>query len=292
MQDTRRRAPSPPFSEQTQPHPGSEQAMTPKPDHGEESYQGYGRLQDRIALITGADSGIGRAVALAFAREGAHVAFSHVPDAEDDDAAETRNLIEDADREAMTVAADLSDPDTCKELVQSVTDQFGRIDILVNNAAFQGKSVDRFEEIDDERLAHTFAVNIQAMFRITRHALPFMGDGSKIINTASIQAFEPSPGILDYASTKAAIVNFTRGLSSELIERGIRVNAIAPGPVWTPLIPQSFPAEVVANFGSSNPMKRPAQPADLAPSYVFLASDESRFTTGEVLAVTGGLRTF
>lgn len=290
MRDPRHAAKKPPFARQQQEAPGSDTALRPKADHGEDDYRGHDRLRDRVAIITGGDSGIGRAVAIAFAREGAHVAISHLP-TEADDAAETCRLVQAADREVIARAVDLRDVEGCYALVDAAVAEFGRLDILVNNAAYQGPAVGAFEEIDAERIAHTFAVNIEAQFHITRRALPHMKEGATIINTASIQAYDPSPSILDYACTKAAIVCFTRGLASELIERGIRVNAVAPGPVWTPLIAQSFGEEKVASFGSDNPMERPAQPAELAPSYVFLASDESRFTTGEVLAVTGGRRT-
>jgi NAD(P)-dependent dehydrogenase (short-subunit alcohol dehydrogenase family) len=264
--------------------------MRPEPDHGEESYVGHGRLEGQVALVTGGDSGIGRAVSIAFAREGADVAISHVGDGETADADETLRWVSKAGRKGTRHAVDLADPSACERLVEEVAGAYGRVDVLVTNAAFQGKTVERFEELDAARVRHTFAVNIEAMFHVTRAALPHMKAGGVILNTASIQAFDPSPSILDYACTKAAIHNFTKGLSKELIERGIRVNAIAPGPVWTPLIPQSFPPEATSGQGSSNPMGRPAQPAELAPAYVFLACDESRFITGEILAVTGGPR--
>lgn len=266
--------------------------MEPRPDHGEETYKGSGRLWDRVALITGGDSGIGRAVAIAYAREGADVALSYYSDMEADDAAETRGWIEKVSRRASVHQADLSRAAECRRLVADVADQFGRIDVLVNNASYQGEAVERFEALSDERIRHTFATNIEAMFTITREALPHMSAGSVIINTTSIQSQDPSPGILDYAATKAAITNFTKGLARHLIERGIRVNAVAPGPVWTPLIAQSFEAEKVESFGAQNPMGRPAQPAEVAPAFVFLASDESRFVVGDILAVTGGRRLF
>jgi NAD(P)-dependent dehydrogenase (short-subunit alcohol dehydrogenase family) len=262
--------------------------MDPPPDYGESSYVGQGRLRGKKALITGGDSGIGRAVALAFAREGADVAFSFVADAESRDAAITASLIRDERRRALAVGVHLEDQRDCHQLIKKTIDELGGIDVLVNNAATQEKSIERFEELTPERIERTFAVNVFALFHITRAALSQMKPGAAIINTASIQAFEPSPNILDYAVTKAAVVNFTKGLSRELIDRGIRVNAVAPGPVWTPLIVQSFDPEEVAEFGKSNPTGRPAQPVELAPAYVFLASDEARFITGEVLAVTGG----
>lgn len=264
--------------------------MRPRPDHGEESYVGYGRLEGRVALITGGDSGIGRAVAIAFAREGADVAISHLGNGETKDAEETLRWVAKAGRRGTHHPAELSTSDACEQLVREVVGVHGRIDLLVNNAAFQGREVDRFEEIDAERVRHAFAVNVESMFHITRAALRHMQHGAAIVNTTSIQAFDPSPSILDYACTKAAIYNFTKGLAKSLIERGIRVNAVAPGPVWTPLIPQSFEAEHVKQHGKASPMGRPAQPAEVAPSYVFLASDESRFITGEVIGVTGGTR--
>jgi hypothetical protein len=276
----------PPFPAQEQERPGVESQMRPKADHGETSYKGMGRLKDRIALITGADSGIGRAVALAFAREGADVAIAYL--SEHEDAAETKRLVEEAGRRALTIAGDLADEATCKKLVEDTVKQFGRIDILVNNAAEQGKMVERFEDIDAARVERTFRVNILAMFHMVRHALPHMKPGSTIINTSSIQAYQPSPPILDYAATKGAIVTFSKGLAQSLIERGIRVNTVAPGPVWTPLVVQSFPADKNAEFGKQSPMQRPAQPAELSPAYVFLASNESSYVNGEVLGVTGG----
>lgn len=260
--------------------------MTPRPDYGESSYQGHGRLRDRVALITGADSGIGRAVALAFAREAADVAIAYFTSRED--AAETRSLVESAGRKAMTLAGDVGDDAYCARLVRETVERFGRLDVVVNNAAYQGEAVERFEELSPERVDRTFRTNIIGMFQVTRHALRFLKPGAVIINTASIQAYHPKSSILDYAATKAAIKAFTEGLASELTSRGIRVNAVAPGPVWTPLIVQSFPPEAVARFGSDTPMGRPAQPAEVAPLYVFLASDESRYVSGAVLGVTGG----
>jgi NAD(P)-dependent dehydrogenase (short-subunit alcohol dehydrogenase family) len=265
---------------------GRESEMEPRPDFGKDSYRGYGRLKDRVALITGADSGIGRAVALAFAREGADVVVGYLEN--HGDAAETTSLVQQEGRGALAVAADLADDAGCKRLVQQAVQRFGRIDILVNNAAFQGKTVEAFEDLDAERVERTFRTNVIAMFHLVRHALPHMQEGAVIINTASIQAYQPSPQILDYATTKGAIVTFTKGLAQGLIQRGIRVNCVAPGPVWTPLIVQSFPAEKSAKFGDDSPMERPAQPAELAPAFVFLASDESRYVNGEVLGVTGG----
>jgi NAD(P)-dependent dehydrogenase (short-subunit alcohol dehydrogenase family) len=225
-------------------------------------------------------------VALAFAREGADVAIAYLN--EHEDAEETRRLVEEAGRTALVLPGDLSEEAQCRQLVEQAVARFGGIDILVNNAAYQGPAVTRFEELDAERVEHTFRTNVLAMFHLVRHALPHIQAGGVIINTASIQAYEPSPEILDYASTKGAIVTFSKGLAQSLAERGIRVNVVAPGPVWTPLIPQSFGAEKVANFGQNTPLGRAGQPAELAPAFVFLASDESRYITGEVLGVTGG----
>jgi NAD(P)-dependent dehydrogenase (short-subunit alcohol dehydrogenase family) len=279
--------PKPPFDQaEEQDRPGHESQMSPKADFGEQSYKGFGRLKDKVALITGADSGIGRAVALAFAREGADVAISYL--CEDDDANETKRIVESAGRKAILLRGDLADRARCESVVQEAVKAFGRIDLLVNNAAEQGKAADRFEEIDPERVERTFRTNIVAMFHIVRAALPHMKEGSAIINVGSIQAYQPSPQILDYAATKGAIVTFSKGLAQSLIERGIRVNCVAPGPVWTPLVAQSFPTDHLKTFGKDSPMTRPAQPAELAPAFVFLASDESRYVNGEVLGVTGG----
>jgi NAD(P)-dependent dehydrogenase (short-subunit alcohol dehydrogenase family) len=284
--DPRDQGKKPPFPPQKQSHPGSERQMSPQPDFGDQSYRGLDRLTGRAALITGGDSGIGRAVALAFAREGADVAISYLN--EHDDARETQRVVEAAGRQAMLLPGDIADDAHCAKIIGEAAAQLGRIDILVNNAAHQGEAVDRFEEIDAERVKKTLLVNVAAMFHLTRHALPHMKPGSTIINVASIQAYKPSPPILDYAATKGAIVTFTKGLAQHLIERGIRVNCVAPGPVWTPLVVQSFDAEKNARFGQDAPMERPAQPAELAGAFVFLACDESRYVNGEILGVTGG----
>jgi hypothetical protein len=286
MEDPKDAQEKPPFREKVQEHPGSEAEMKVKPDFGEESYKGKDRLPGRVAVITGADSGIGRAVALAFAREGADVVIGYV--SEHEDAEETKRVVTEAGRKAVTVAGDLADEAQCKRLIDEAVKAFGRIDILVNNAAFQGKAVESFDELDAERVERTFRVNILAMFHLVRHALPHMKEGASIINVASIQAYQPSYEILDYASTKGAIVTFTKGLAQDVIRRGIRANVVAPGPVWTPLIAQSFDKKKVNEFGKDSPMGRPAQPVELSPAFVFLASDEARYINGEVLGVTGG----
>ncbi|MBX3263126.1 MAG: SDR family oxidoreductase [Labilithrix sp.] len=276
----------PPFQESPQSTPGHESAMQTKPDYGERSYVGHGRLLDRVALVTGGDSGIGRAVALAYAREGADVAIAYLN--EHDDAEQTKALVEDAGRRALLLPGDLADVATCDRTIDDVVAAFGRIDVLVNNAAYQGKAVDSFAEIDAERVERTFRVNVMSMFHLIRRALPHMKEGSAIINVASIQAYQPNASILDYATTKGAIVAFTKGLSQELADKGIRANVVAPGPVWTPLIVQSFDREKIECFGANAPMKRPAQPAELAPAFVFLASSDSSYVNGEILGVTGG----
>jgi NAD(P)-dependent dehydrogenase (short-subunit alcohol dehydrogenase family) len=284
--DPRKTGPQPKFPRQEQEGPGSEAAMAPRADHGEATYRGHGRLAGRVALVTGADSGIGRAVAIAFAREGADVAIGYL--SEEDDARETQRQVEAAGRRALLLPGDLADEAVCARLVGTTVDRLGGLDLLVNNAAFQGKAVERFEELDPARVERTFRVNVLAMFHLVRHALPHLKAGASIINVASIQAYEPTPSILDYASTKGAIVTFTKGLAKELGGRGIRANVVAPGPVWTPLVVQSFGEEKNESFGGNTPLGRPAQPAELAPAFVFLASDESRYITGEVLGVTGG----
>jgi NAD(P)-dependent dehydrogenase (short-subunit alcohol dehydrogenase family) len=284
-QDPTHAEPAPPFPEQEQEPPGREAEMKPLADHGQDSYVGHGRLTDKVALITGADSGIGRAVALAFAREGADVLCSYLE--EDDDAAETRQLVEDAGRRCLTVAGDIGDRAHCRGLVDRAVDELGSIDVLVNNAAFQ-MAYESFLEIPPDELDFVFRTNVLAMFHLCQAAVPKMRPGSTIVNTTSIQAAQPSPELLHYATTKGAISTFTKGLAQEVAERGIRVNAVAPGPIWTPLVAMSFPAEKNAEFGEDTPMGRPGQPGELAPLYVFLASDESRYISGEVIGATGG----
>ena len=278
---------APPFHEEPQPPPGLETRMRERPDHGETTYKGLGRMDGRVAIVTGGDSGIGRAVCLAFAREGADIAIAYLE--EHDDARETERLVREAGRRAVLIPGDLGDPKQCAELVTKTVGALGKIDVIVNNAAYQGKAADTLAKLSADRVDHTFRVNVIAMFNIVREALPHMKSGGAIVNTASIQAYQPSPAILDYAATKGAIVAFTKGLSRELIEKGIRVNCVAPGPVWTPLIAQSYEGKKLESFGEQSPMKRPAQPSELAPAYVFLACDESRYVNGEVLGVTGGM---
>ncbi|MDC9824241.1 SDR family oxidoreductase [Devosia sp. ZB163] len=277
--------PKPPFPEQQQPYPGLASKMDPVPDHGEETYRGNGRLKGKKALITGADSGIGRAVAIAFAREGADVAISYLN--EHEDAEDVKRVIEADGRQCLLLPGDIAAPEHCRDLVAKTVDAFGRIDVLVNNAAHQSY-FESLEEIPDEEWETTMAVNISAMFYITKAAVPHMKSGSSIINTASKQADEPSPELLAYAVTKGAIQNFSAGLCQLLAKEGIRVNTVAPGPVWTPLGPASLPASNVAEFGKQVPFKRPAQPVELAPPYVMLASDEASYISGATIAVTGG----
>jgi NAD(P)-dependent dehydrogenase (short-subunit alcohol dehydrogenase family) len=272
--------------EPTQESPGSESRMKVKPDHGEMSYVGLGRLTGRVALVTGGDSGIGRAVALAFAREGADVAIGYLN--EEKDAEESKRWVDAAGRKSILLPGDLADASHCARIVEETVKKLGAIDILVNNAAFQRKAVDKFEDIDAEGLQRTFRVNVLAMFYTVKAALRHMKPGSAIINTASIQAYHPNASVLDYAATKGAIVTFTKGLAQEVIDRGIRANIVAPGPVWTSLVAASFDAKKLEHFGESYPYGRPAQPVELAPAYVFLACDESRYISGEVLGVTGG----
>jgi len=270
--------------------PGLDSEMSPSADHGEESYQGLGRLKDRVALITGGDSGIGRAVAVAFAREGADVAIGYLP-AEEPDAEETCHWIEQAGRRSLRLPGDIQDERHCNEMIERAFAELGRVDILVNNAAFQNTH-ESIEEFTTEEFDRTFKTNVYAMFWLCRAALPRMQPGSVIINTASIQAFDPSPNLLAYAPTKGAIVNFTKALSQIAMKKGVRVNAVAPGPVWTPLIPSTMPQEKVKSFGQDTSFERAAQPVELAPIYVFLASNESRFVTGEVYGATGGQTPF
>lgn len=277
--------PQPPFPEQKQPVPGFESEMNPRVDHGEESYRGCGRLQGRKALITGGDSGIGRAVAIAFAREGADVAISYL--CEHEDAQQTAHWVEKAGRKAVLLPGDIQDQQHCKNLVQKTVDELGGLDIIVNNAAFQ-MSHKSLQEISAEELDKTFRTNIYAMFWICQAAEPHLRPGSTLINTTSINAYDPSPQLVAYAATKGAIQNFTAGLGQLWAEKGIRVNCVAPGPIWTPLIPSTMPPEKVKNFGKDVPLKRAGQPAELAPAFVLLASNESSYMTSSTIQVTGG----
>jgi len=270
------------------PHPGLTADMPQRPDHGEDSYRGSGRLEGRKAVITGGDSGIGRAVALAFAREGADVLISYLPE-EEQDAQETVHLVQKAGREAITVPGDIRTEEHCQRIIEQAMARFGRIDILVNNAAYQMSQPGGIADISTEQFDRVMKTNLYGMFWLCKAALPHMPAGSSILNTSSVQAFQPSAPLLDYATSKAGIVNFTKALAADLVDKGIRVNSVAPGPVWTPLIPATMPEEKVDSFGAQeSPMGRAAQPAELAPVYVFLASQESSYITGEVLGVTGG----
>jgi NAD(P)-dependent dehydrogenase (short-subunit alcohol dehydrogenase family) len=277
----------PPFPQERLDYPGLEAEMTPRPDYGEDSYQGHNRLQGKVALITGGDSGIGRAVALAFAREGADLVLCYLG-GEDEDARETARLVQDAGRRVVLVPADLTEEEACRTLVDRAVAEFGRIDILVNNAAYQMVQPGGIADITTEQFDRVMKTNLYAMFWLCKKSLPHMSSGASIINTSSVQASSPSPELMDYATTKAGIANFTRGLASSLGERGIRVNSVAPGPIWTPLIPATMPEEKVESFGEQTPLGRVGQPAELAPAYVFLASGKASYITGEVLAVTGG----
>ena len=278
--------PTPPQPKQQQDTiPGHTGPMKPQPDHGETSYKGNNRLAGKRAIVTGGDSGIGRAVAIAFAREGADVCIAYLN--EHEDAKDTAKWVEKAGRKCLLLAGDLADRAFCKDLVEQAAAGLGGIDILVNNAAHQ-TTFEKIEDLTDDEWDYTFDVNIGAMFRLTKHAAKHMKPGGSIINTASIQADKPSPMLLAYAATKAAIQNFTVNLAQLLGEKGIRANAVAPGPIWTPLIPATMPPEAVENFGASTPLKRAGQPAELAPAYVLLASDEASFISGATLAVTGG----
>ncbi|MFD9132725.1 SDR family oxidoreductase [Streptomyces bottropensis] len=279
------RHPRPDFPQQDQGHPGWTGAMDPPPDHGEDSYRGSGLLKDRKAVLTGGDSGIGRAVALAYAREGADVLFTHLPE-EAEDARETSRLVEDAGRKAIAVPCDIRDEEQCRALVERAVAEFGRIDVLINNAAYQMSQPDGIGAISTEQFDRVVRTNLYGMFWLCRAALPHIPAGGSIINTTSVQAYKPSPHLLDYAMTKGAIVTFTQGLAQMVAADGVRVNAVAPGPVWTPLIPATLPD--TQEFGKQAPLGRPAQPAEMAPAYVFLASERASFITAEILNATGG----
>ena len=288
QQDPTQQYPQPEFPEQDQrdQHPGLEQEMRPEPDYGYETYRGMGRLEGKAAIITGGDSGIGRAVALAFAREGADVMISYLEE-EEPDAGETAQVVEEAGKKAIKVPGDISEESRCQAVIEKAVDEFGKIDVLVNNAAHQ-MTVSGIADVSSELLDRTFKSNIYAMFWLVKAALPHMPEGGSIINVSSIQAYQPSPTLLPYSTTKGAIVTFTKGLAQEVVQYGLRANSVAPGPVWTPIIPASMPGDTVSQFGGTSPMGRPAQPAELAPAFVFLASQESSYVNGEILGVTGG----
>jgi NAD(P)-dependent dehydrogenase (short-subunit alcohol dehydrogenase family) len=284
--DPRTAGPKPPFDQEKVPPPGLVAEMNPKPDHGEYSYTGSGRLEGKIALITGADSGIGRAVAIAFAREGADLILSYLPE-EEEDAIETARWVAQAGRRAFRCAGDICNEQHCNNLVQQSYAHFGTLDLLVNIAAHQ-TTHDSIEEFSTEEFDRTFRTNVYALFWLCRAALNRMQPGGVIINTTSIQAYKPSPQLLPYAASKSAIVSMTKTLSEIGMKRGVRANAVAPGPVWTPLIPATMPTEKVKEFGKTTAFERPAQPIEIAPVFVFLASNEARFVTGEVYGITGG----
>jgi NAD(P)-dependent dehydrogenase (short-subunit alcohol dehydrogenase family) len=276
---------APPFPKQKQPMPGLTAKMQPLPDHGEDTYRGSGRLEGKTAIITGGDSGIGRAVAVAFAREGADLLISYLN--EEEDAAETKRLVEAAGRRVILLSGDIQDAGHCREIVDKAVTELGGVDILVNNAAHQSSFKD-IGDISDEEWELTFKVNIHAMFYLTKAAVPHMKPGSAIINTASINSDTPNPTLLAYATTKGAVQNFTAGLAQLLAGKGIRANAVAPGPIWTPLIPSTLPEDAVTSFGKQVPMHRPGQPAELATAYVMLADPLSSYVSGATIAVTGG----
>ncbi|WP_233632711.1 SDR family oxidoreductase [Parapedobacter sp. ISTM3] len=286
-EDPANKYPKPPFPKKPQEVPGTESAMDPQADHGEQSYRGKGRLIGKAAIITGGDSGIGKAVAIAFAREGADVLISYLDDVEDRDAEDTIKYIEEAGRKGVQVKGDISSEKHCQKIIETAVKEFGKIDILVNNAAYQ-MSRDTLQDIPAWEWEKTFAVNIHSMFYLCKAAEPYMPPGSSIINTTSVNAYEPNPTLLPYAATKAAIQNFTANLSQILLEqgKGIRVNAVAPGPIWTPLIPSTIPDH--EHFGENTPFERPGQPVEVAPAYVFLASEEANYISGATLPVTGG----
>jgi NAD(P)-dependent dehydrogenase (short-subunit alcohol dehydrogenase family) len=278
------------FPEQTQPEPGLAKDMTPKPDHGEGSYKGLGRLKDRKALITGGDSGIGRATAIAFAREGADVVITYLP-SEEPDAREVMEILQQTGQKVFALPGDISDEAFCKQLIETTVKELGGIDTLVNIAGKQ-IAVKDIQEITTEQFDATYKVNVYAMFWLCKYALQHMTEGACIINTGSIQSYQPSPTIIDYASTKAAITDFTKGLAKQVAEKGIRVNAVVPGPIWTPLQPSyGQPPEKIPSFGQKTPLGRAGQPVEVAPAYVFLASQEASYITAEVIGVTGGQHT-
>jgi len=270
---------------QEQPEPGKEGLMNPRPEYRGEDYKAAGKLEGKVAIITGGDSGIGRSVAVLYAREGADVAILYLDQHQDAD--ETRTVVEQYGRRCLTFAGDVADRDVCRKVIDETLAAFGKLDILVNNAAEQHPQ-EKLEDIREEQWEKTFRTNIFGMFQMTKAALPHLGKGASIINTTSVTAYKGSPQLLDYSATKGAITAFTRSLSMNLAERGIRVNGVAPGPIWTPLIPSTFDADEVAEFGSNTPMKRPGQPDEVAPAYVYLASSDAAYISGQVIHVNGG----
>jgi NAD(P)-dependent dehydrogenase (short-subunit alcohol dehydrogenase family) len=287
QQDPTEQHAAPGSGDQTVEHPGRTGEMDVRPDHGERTYRGTGRLEGKKAVITGGDSGIGRAVAIAFAREGADVLITYL-DAEKDDAEETARWVHEAGRSAVTVATDVGEERNCQQVVERAVRELGGIDVLVSNAAYQMSQDGGIDDITSDQFDRVMKTNVYATFWLCKAAVPHMKPGSSVITTSSVQAFQPSPHLLDYATSKAAIVNFTKGLGGNLADRGIRANSVAPGPVWTPLIPATMDEDKLESFGAQAPMGRAAQPAELAPFYVFLASQESSYMTSEVLGVTGG----
>jgi NAD(P)-dependent dehydrogenase (short-subunit alcohol dehydrogenase family) len=288
--DPRELGPKPPFPPQKQTPPGTIRTLEPPADHGETSYEGTGKLRDRVAIITGGDSGIGRAVAIAFAKEGANLVISHLPE-EEQDAADTANFVQKAGSRVLRIAGDIGEKETAERLVSAALREFGRLDIVVNNAGFQ-MSHEGIEEISREELEHTFRTNVFGTFLLTQAALKKLPPGGVILNTTSIQAYDPSPQLVAYAATKAAILSMTKSIADIAMKKGVRVNAVAPGPVWTPLIVSTMPQEKVKTFGENTAFGRPAQPVELARIFVFLASDDASYVTGEVCGATGGRTPF
>lgn len=284
--DPREMGPKPPFPQRKIPYPGSDREMDPPADHGEVSYHGRGLLKDRVAIVTGGDSGIGRAVCIAFAKEGADIVLSHLPE-EKEDAAETEKQVRTAGRKVISIPGHVGDPEYARLLVERAQKEFGRLDVVVNNAGFQMVR-DDIAQVSPEELEHTFRTNVFGTFFLSQAALPKLQPGAVIINTCSIEGFTPEPGLLAYAATKAALVNFTKNLAKQAAEQGVRVNGVAPGPVWTPLIPGTMPEEKVKKFGENTAFKRPAQPIELAKLYVFLSSEDASYVTGEIYGATGG----